>query len=131
MFACEVFPRRLYVVKKPTAGWLEKHFQTIDGEKLTEYTVDDAKAVTYGEVYNIDTMKYGILVVLLENDISVSDCAHEATHFAMDMYSAMGEEINTNHQEIMAYLVGYATDCIYQVAKNRYKPMFDGSREIP
>lgn len=130
MFACEVFPRRLWVVKKPPKGWLEKHFQTIDGEKLMEYTPNDAKAVTYNDVYNIDSMRYGILVVILENNLTVSDCAHEAVHFAMDMHAAMGEEISTEHQEVMAYLVGYATDCIYQVVTNRYKPMFDGSDEI-
>lgn len=129
-FACEIFPRKLWIVKKPPRGWLEKHFQTIDGEKLREYDTTEAKAVTYKEVYNIDTMKLGILIILLESGITVSDCAHEATHFAMEMYAAIGEDVSTEHQEVMAYLVGYATDCIYQVVTNRYKPMFDGSREI-
>ena len=56
-FACEIFPRKLWIVKKPPHGYLEKHFQTADGEKLHEYDVDDAKAVTYKEIYNIDTDK--------------------------------------------------------------------------
>ncbi|MCX4279270.1 hypothetical protein EEL34_15240 [Muribaculaceae bacterium Isolate-039 (Harlan)] len=129
-FACEIFPRKLWIVKKPPHGYLEKHFQTAGGEKLHEYDVDDAKAVTYKEIYNIDTDKLGILIVLLENNITVSDCAHEATHFAMEMYAAIGEEVSTEHQEVMAYLVGYATDCIYQVVTNKFRPMFDGSREI-
>lgn len=76
-FACEIFPRKLWIVKKPPHGYLEKHFQTAGGEKLHEYDVDDAKAVTYKEIYNIDTDKLGILIVLLENNITVSDCAHE------------------------------------------------------
>lgn len=129
-FACEIFPRKLWIVKKPPKGWLEKHFQSINGNKLTEYSNDEAKAVTYADTFNIDTLKYGILIVLLESGITVSDCAHEATHFALGMYSAMGEEPSIDHQEVMAYLVGYATDCIYQVANNKYRPMFDGSREI-
>ena len=113
-FACEIFPRKLWIVKKP----------------LYEYDVVYAKAVTYKEIYNIDTDKLGILIVLLESNITVSDCAHEATHFAMEMYAAIGEEVSTEHQEVMAYLVGYATDCIYQVVTNKFRPMFDGSREI-
>lgn len=120
----------MWIVKKPPHGYLEKHFQTADGEKLHEYDVEDAKAVTYKEIYNIDTDKLGILIVLLESNITVSDCAHEATHFAMEMYAAIGEEVSTKHQEVMAYLVGYATDCIYQVVTNKFRPMFDGSREI-
>lgn len=130
VFPCDVFPRNLYIVKQPPKGWLEKHFEDISGVKLKEYTSDEANAVTYHNVTNIDTMKYGILVVLLGKDMTISDCAHEATHFAMDMYATMGEEINVEHQEVMAYLIGYATDCIYQVAFNKYKPMMNGSHEI-
>lgn len=119
-FACEIFPRKLWVVKKPPHGWLEKHFQTIDGEKLHEYSNKEAMAVTYKEIRNINTNKFGILIVLLENNISISVCAHEATHFAMGLYAAIGEDISTDYQEVMAYLVGYATDCIYKVVTNRH-----------
>lgn len=32
--------------------------------------------------------------------------------------------------EVPAYLIGYATDCLYQVVKDEYRPMFDGSKEL-
>lgn len=118
-FACGVFPRKLWVVKKPPRGYLEKHFQSINGEKLQEFSRDEAMAVTYAEVCYMDTNQYGILVVLLDGNIKISDCAHEATHVAMGIYAGIGEKISTDYQEVMAYLVGYVTDCIYQVARNK------------
>lgn len=129
-FANEQFPRRMWIVKDAPYSWIKERFDYIDGRDIEEHTVEDAKAVTYPEVQYKKSSEYGILIVILDNGMTVSDMAHEATHFVLSLFEAIGEEVNTAHQEVPAYLIGYATDCIYQVVKNRYKPMLDGSKEL-
>lgn len=130
LFGNDQFPRRLWIVKDAPYSWIKERFKSIDGEELDEYDKAKAKAVTYPETELITSNEYGILIVILDNKLSVSDCAHEATHFVMELYRAMGESVNLDCQEVFAYLVGWCTDCIHQVITNRYKPTFDGSREI-
>lgn len=128
-FANEAFPRRLWIVKKAPFDWIKERFKYIDGRDLEEFTADDAKAATFGEVEHIGSKEFGILIVIYDK-MTVSDCAHEAAHFTLNLYHAIGEDVSTINQEVFAYLLGYATDCIYQVAFNRYKPMQDGSKQI-
>lgn len=129
-FANEQFPRRLWIVRDAPYEWIKERFNGIDGDELTEYSKDDAKAVTYPEIMHTQSHEYGILINILDNRMTVSDCAHEAGHFVLSLYQAIGEEVNLNNQEVFCYLLGYATDCLYQVVKNRYKVMFDGSNEL-
>ena len=44
----------------------------------------------------------------------INTAAHEATHFAMDLYSYIGEDIDPRMaNENLTYNVGWATECIY------------------
>lgn len=129
LFGNDQFPRRLYIVKKASYSWLKERFKCIDGEELEEYSREEAKAITYPDVEYVGTKEFGILIYILDK-LSVSDCAHEAAHFVLELYRAMGDEVSLHNQEVFAYLVGWATDCIHQVVTNRYKPTYDGSREI-
>ena len=130
LFANEQFPRRLWIVKDAPYSWIKERFKGIDGGEIDEFTKDEAKAVTYPEIEHIQSKEYGILICILDNQLSVADCAHEAGHFVLSLYQAMGEEVSVNHQETFCYLLGYATDCLNQVVKNRYRPMLDGSQEL-
>lgn len=130
LFANEQFPRRLWIVRDAPYSWIKERFKGIDGEEITEFTKKEAKAVTYPEIEYLKTNEYGILIYILDNQLSVADCAHEAGHFVLSLYQAMGEEVSLNHQETFCYLLGYATDCLNQVVKNRYRPMLDGSQEL-
>lgn len=130
LFGNDQFPRRLWIVRDAPYSWIKERFKGIDGDELTEYDKDLAKAVTYPDIEHIGTHDFGILIVILDHKLSVSDCAHEATHFVMELYRAMGENVNLDCQEVFAYLVGWATDCIHQVITNKYKPTYDGSREL-
>ncbi len=130
-FCNEIFPRKLWVIRDAPYSWIKERFKYIkDDDEIEEYTKYEAKSVTYSEIEYKKTNQYGILIVILDNNLTIKDIAHEATHFAMFLHEAIGETIDTNHQEMMAYIVGYATDCIYQVAKNKFRPMFDGSTEL-
>lgn len=129
LFGNDQFPRRLWIVKGVPYSWLNERFRGMDGEKLTEYDNAEAAAVTYPNIEHIASKELGILIVILDK-LDVSGCAHEATHFALELYRAIGDEINLDYQEVLAYLIGWATSCIYQVVNNKYKPTFDGSREL-
>lgn len=128
-FANDIFPRHLWVVKDVPFSWIKKRFKLIGGEELQEYK--EAKAVTYPEVEHKKSCHYGILVVIVDStDMSISDCAHEAVHFAMELCNAVDMYSAYENQELLAYLVGYATDAIYQVATNQFRPMLSGNYEI-
>ena len=130
LFANEQFPRRLWIVKDAPYSWVKERFKGIEGRDITEFTKEEGKAVTYPEIEHLQSEEYGILIYILDNQMSVADCAHEAGHFVLSLYQAMGEEVSLNHQETFCYLLGYATDCLNQVVKNRYRPMLDGSQEL-
>lgn len=130
LFANEQFPRRLWIVRDVSYSWVKERFRGIDGSDITEYSKNEAKAVTYPEIEHIESHEYGILIYILDNKMSVSDCSHEAGHFVLTLYKAIGEEVNLDNQEVFCYLLGYATDCLYQVVKNRFRPMLDGSQEL-
>ena len=44
----------------------------------------------------------------------INTCCHEATHVIMDIYAHIGETIGTDRQEVFAYSVGWAAECIYK-----------------
>ena len=47
----------------------------------------------------------------------INTISHEATHVAADMYCYMGEKDTVTIQEPYAYLVGWASECIYKTFK--------------
>lgn len=49
----------------------------------------------------------------LEVDL-INTCCHEAIHVMMDIYSYIEEKIDTSMQEVFAYNVGWAAECIYK-----------------
>lgn len=49
----------------------------------------------------------------LEVDL-INTCCHEAAHVTMDIYDYIGETVDTNRQEVFAYNVGWAAECIYK-----------------
>lgn len=111
-----IFPRVLYIVRDATYEWINERFCDNDsGKPLEEYTADQAKAIVYDDVSYMPTRKLGILIVILDR-ITVSDCAHEAVHFGLNMYKAIGESVSTDQQEVLAYLVGWGTECLWNVA---------------
>ncbi len=131
MFGNDQFPRRLWIVKDAPFSWIKERFKGINGDELEEVDPDCARAATFADVEHLASREFGILIVIFNGrPLGVNECAHEATHFAMELYRAMGESISVEQQEVMAYLVGWAADCIHQVVTNKYKPTFDGSREL-
>lgn len=43
----------------------------------------------------------------------VNLCSHEAVHVALDTFSYIGEKVNYDCQEPLAYLQAWAAECIY------------------
>lgn len=116
-FTNDIFPRRLWVAVNPTREWVRQRFADTDGEEI-EYC-NDAKAAVYGNVMDNDG-KYGILILIFESTLTVSEIAHEATHYAMELHRAVGEDLSIDKQEMFAYLVGYGAKCISK-ALEEYK----------
>jgi hypothetical protein len=118
-FDTAVFPRRLWVVKDMDADTLHSTFRYADDRELELTATDSFKAQTYPEVVRLDNDQFGILVYLKSEDATVGVCAHEAVHFALSLLGAIEEPINTNQQEVLAYLIGWATERIYGVAQGK------------
>ena len=49
--------------------------------------------------------------------VEINTISHEAAHVAADMYYFMGEKDAVTIQEPYAYLVGWASECIYKTFK--------------
>lgn len=44
----------------------------------------------------------------------VNTCAHEATHAVLDIYSYIGDNVDSKEQEHTAYFIGYVAGCMYE-----------------
>ena len=64
----------------------------------------------------------GIILVRFKNKsiMNFNTVTHESLHVAINIFSYIGEPIDVNHQEAIAYLAGYIAECCGKV-KN-YKP---------
>ena len=99
---------------------INKRYETIDGKDFAD---DDAIAFTQPG-YDKKTNKAIILVMFCNDPVDkskdkkidlVNTCAHEAVHVCMRIYSKIGEEVyKDDHNELLAYLLGWATECIYK-----------------
>lgn len=44
----------------------------------------------------------------------INTCAHEALHYTLDLWQSLGDTIDYDQQEGPAYIIGWATSCIYK-----------------
>ena len=114
-----IYPRRVWVVKKGKPEDLQGVFSDKDGNDLEMGDYEGAKACVWHAMHR-DSKRLGVLVLLRE-DITVADVAHEADHVANKIFTDCAIDFTTEHDEHHAYLVGWAADCLWQTWTGKFK----------
>lgn len=106
--------------KYTTTKQINKLYMTVDGKDFED---DDCIAYT-DRGYNRKTNKAIVLVrycrdnnvVGLDKKLElINTCAHEAVHVCMTIYSKIEETVyKDDSNELLAYLLGWVTECIYK-----------------
>lgn len=118
-----IYPVDLVVANETvTLKDLQKQYSYDNEEELTEDIIDGLASTSRCRDKN--TGKYVILVKYNHNTTVKGDdkrlcfintISHEAVHVAMDIYSFVGEKVYPNDEnELLAYLIGWITQCIYK-----------------
>lgn len=107
---------------------LRELFITADGKELPESIMDNS-ATTISVTRKKDGKPcclvkfncYGVYCKTSKEKMNwlVNTAGHEATHYALDIYYSIDSTVCTTHQEPFAYLVGWATQCIYNTWTKR------------
>lgn len=117
-FHPQIYPRRLWVAKGGTFEDIKALFTTMNGEELEE--VEYSLAATYIVQTKSDEHYFGHLIWFLHpKDMTASNMAHEALHASMDLFGLIGCKMDYDNQEPLAYLVGWVTDCVDKVKRNK------------
>ena len=116
-FDPQVYPRKLWVAVGGDIGTLRASFCQNDGEQLDFKDIDRFSATTTA-VKEKETGLFGELIWFPKrSDMCWDYIAHEATHAAMDIFGDIGIVPDVNNQEPLAYLIGWISDCIYNVKR--------------
>lgn len=112
----QIYPRKLWIVKTNDFKVLNELFCYSDGSPLIASYVP-AKAT----VMSVMEKESGLLGSLLwiEDNLTIGDMAHEAFHIAANIFGDVGGIIDVENQEPFAYLVGWATNCIYKTIRGK------------
>lgn len=107
--------------KYTTMKQINKLYETVDHKDFEE--ADDSVLAFTQPGYNKSTNKAIILVKYCSDSIVktkdkkvdlINTAAHESVHVCMRIYSKIEEEVyKDDHNELLAYLLGWVTECIY------------------
>lgn len=113
-----IYPLKVWIAKNPSPTKLKELFIELTGGTLTFIFDKRTIASTYNRVVeNVETGKYGILIILSSNKLSVKAIAHEATHAVRYIWEGLSEEVTGIEAD--AYLAGWVAECINKVVKNK------------
>uniref|UniRef100_A0AAU8B7V9 IrrE N-terminal-like domain-containing protein n=1 Tax=Dulem virus 42 TaxID=3145760 RepID=A0AAU8B7V9_9CAUD len=112
-----IYPIELHVCKNVDYSILSKKYE------LEGHGKDIDIALTIFGVKELQTDK-SICLVILNSEAKgfkdkaniVNTCAHEASHYVIDMFDFIGNNITQDTHEPVAYLAGWAASCIYKTA---------------
>ena len=101
---------------------LNKYYSYSTGEDLEE-SIENSVATTAKCIRRSDNKP--VVLILWNKDLPsykvdhkkgymINTMAHEATHAAIDIWDYIGEYIDANHSEPVAYFIGWVTECIYK-----------------
>lgn len=116
-----IYTRRLWVCKNCTFKDINKKFCNVDGTDLNEnwYDEDKFNALT-NRVMDRKSKHLGVVVILCpeSNDKIelVRICSHEAEHVKFMIFNDCAINTDYESQEADAYLIGWATSCIFKTA---------------
>lgn len=116
-----IYPRKLWIIKTPDENIVKGAFTDRLGAELS--FVDDTGNPIDCLVMRVrhkDSKMYGMLV-WIQCDMGFGTIAHEAFHVACDIFQDVEAMGDFNNQEPLAYLVGFAADCINQVVTGKIR----------
>ena len=115
-FPIGIYPRRLWVAIGGTNEDLSDFF----GEKIDQFP-DSSDAVTLS-VQKQGPKKLGGELIWFESrkSMTATNLAHEAVHFALDVFDYTDCRISSDNQEPFAYLVGWAVKMMDKVRRKNY-----------
>lgn len=122
-----IYPRLLWVVKGGTLDEISKVLE------LSGYEEDESVgAVTLCNVRRKSDENLGALVWFpkASNIKNLDWIAHECTHVAMYMFGETGCIADVENQEPLAYLVGWAFDCVNKVRKAKGDSVPEGCKVL-
>jgi hypothetical protein len=101
-----IYPRKLWVhIGTDFKELAQKVFDGVEIDEEKEY-----RGAVYHEITRKSDDKYGILVTFPNtNEMTMSVCAHEASHVCDDIEEAIGMD---HGGEASAYLLGWIAGCI-------------------
>lgn len=127
-YYCELYDTYLYVANRDaTLSQIRKYVKWSDGEEFDEPVDNDAAATTFFNLTDKETTADAILVKYNANTQNkkidkvidrVGIATHEATHVALRIYQLLSQNVSFESQEPFAYLVEWATECIYKTIRN-------------
>ena len=106
-----------------TLEQLKKLYKYSDSEELDDFITDAVCSMsrcirkTDGKAICLVKYNHPSSYLKSKQDIDVdliNTCCHEACHVMLHIYDHIGEAVDTNRQEVFAYNVGWAAECIYK-----------------
>ena len=114
-FDPQIYPRKVWVAKGGDVKSVRGQFCRVNGDEIAfegnyEGFVDSVSLKSDGKLGELIWFPYA-------SAMPISHISHEATHAAMDIFGDIGIVPDVNNQEPLAYLVGWISDCIYNVKR--------------
>lgn len=106
-----IYPVKLWVVKTRSVEFIRDKFERTSDAAFPELSKNGGACSFNCLVVLKETKKYGFMIVVTtEDEMSIGEIAHEATHMARFIWDHLGE--NSTGVEADAYLVGWIAGCI-------------------
>lgn len=115
-----IYPRKLWVVKGGNSDLIKRHFTDAYDSEIKIDEIGDGFDGMAMKVRSKAEGTYGSLVWIISN-ANIGIISHEASHAAMDILSDIGFKLDDKNQEPLAYMIGWITDCIWQVKTGKFK----------
>lgn len=117
-FDPQIYPVKLWIIKKPTQELIDENFIEQNGNNLNFGTRSHAVMSCYNQVVlNKNTNLFGIIISMWSKP-STKHIAHESTHAARFIWDWIEE--GSTGVEADAYLVGWIAECIEKVKLNKF-----------
>lgn len=116
-----IYPRKLWVCIGLDEAIIKEHFCDKNAQELSFYANSAYWAITFDEVFRVDTKKKGELVVFhSKNDMRMGVIAHEASHVVDGIEEAIGM---THGDEPSAYLFEWVCESINLARLGECEPL--------
>ncbi len=116
-----IYPRKLWVCIGQDEKAIKEHFCDKNAQELSFYASSEYWAITFDEVFRVDTKKKGELVVFKsKNNMRMGVIAHEASHVVDGIEKAIGM---THGDEPSAYLFEWVCKSINMARLGRCEPI--------